>query len=321
MNRLLPIDAGSYVSSRLHGEDRVWVETNCYVDLWIELLHALDLDCGPALAFTLSVDFEGDQWQFFKPSAEDLRLLYGLDVAEMNPWRGLEHHIEEQLSMGRLLTAEVDSWYLPDTAGVSYQIEHVKTSIVPNMIDREQKRLGYFHASGYYELEGDDYAGIFGHGRDLTAILPPYVELVKFDGVKHLDDAELLRLAVELTRQHLARRPATNPVRRFRKRLEHDIDWLRSEELETFHLYAFATLRQFGSAAELTGSLCEWLAVHGEPMGDSCGEWSALAAQAKTLQFKLARLVSGREIDVEDVLDSMECGWDKAMDRLVERYA
>ena len=58
--------------------------------------------------------------------------------------------------------------------------------------------------------------------------------------------------------------PATNPVQRFAKRLEQDVDWLRAEGLETFHLYAFATLRQFGSAAELAGSLCEWLAERGE---------------------------------------------------------
>src|SRR5579872_3381278 len=98
MTALLPLDAASYQANALHDAERVWSESNCYVDLWIEVLHALDLDPVPALAFTLSVDFEGDQWQFFKFPLEDLRALYGLDVAEMNPWRGVEHHIEEQLS-------------------------------------------------------------------------------------------------------------------------------------------------------------------------------------------------------------------------------
>lgn len=321
MNRLLPIDAVSYLPSPLHSEDRVWVETNCYVDLWIELLNALDLNCLPALCCTLSVDFEGDQWQFFKFSLDDLRALYGLDVAEMNPWRGLEHHIAEQLTMGRLLTAEVDSWYLPDTAGVSYGIEHVKTSIVPNMIDGEQQRLGYFHGASYYELEGADYAGIFGHDRDLTATLPPYVELVKLDGLQRLDEPELLSVALELMRAHLARRPATNPLARFRERLQSDLEWLRGAGLTTFHQYAFATLRQFGSAAELTGSLCTWLAANGEPTSDTSREWDELAATAKTAQFQLARVVSGREIDVGAVLDTMERGWERAMGSLVDRYA
>jgi Domain of unknown function (DUF1839) len=321
MNRLLPIDAASYIPSPLHGDDRVWVETNCYIDLWIELLNALDLDCRPALCCTLSVDFEGDQWQFFKFSLDDLRALYGLEVAEMNPWRGLELHIGEQITMGRLLTAEVDSWYLPDTAGVSYHIEHVKTSIVPNMIDTEHRRLGYFHGAGYYELEGDDFGGLFGHHRDLSTVLLPYVELVKLDGLKHLDQSELLKTALELVQAHLARRPATNPLARFRERLRSDIEWLREAGLTTFHQYAFATLRQFGSAAELTGSLCAWLAASGEPSSDPGREWAELAESAKAAQFQLARVVSGREIDVDSVLETMEQQWDRAMGRLVDRYA
>jgi hypothetical protein len=144
----------------------------------------LGLDYHPALAFTLAVDFDGDQWQFFKFPPEDLRTLYGIEVAEMNPWRGLEHHIEEQLEMGRLLTAEVDSFYLPDTAGISYELAHVKTTIAPNMIDRDRRRLGYFHNSSYYELGDDDFSGLFGHGRVQPEVLPPYVELVKLDVVR-----------------------------------------------------------------------------------------------------------------------------------------
>ena len=96
MISLLPIDAASYQVSPLHAPDRVWFETNCYTDLWIEVLHTLGLDCVPALAYTLSVDFEGDQWQSYKFPLEDLRRLYGLNIAEMHSWRGLEHHVEEQ---------------------------------------------------------------------------------------------------------------------------------------------------------------------------------------------------------------------------------
>ena len=46
--------------------ERAWAETNCYVDLWVELLHALGHDPIAALPFTLAIDFEGDQWTFFK---------------------------------------------------------------------------------------------------------------------------------------------------------------------------------------------------------------------------------------------------------------
>ena len=70
----------SYRRSDLHAEDLVWVEKNCYVDVWIEVIHALGLDPFAMLPFVVAVDFEGDQWTFFKPPHDELRHLYGIDV-------------------------------------------------------------------------------------------------------------------------------------------------------------------------------------------------------------------------------------------------
>src|ERR1700753_4169491 len=61
----------------LHDPARAWPETNCYVDLWIEVLDALGLDPIACFGFTFSTDFEGDQWTFFKPSFGDIWELYG----------------------------------------------------------------------------------------------------------------------------------------------------------------------------------------------------------------------------------------------------
>jgi Domain of unknown function (DUF1839) len=318
--RLLPIEAATYVGSVLHAPDRVWRETNCYVDIWIELLHALDLEPHAALPFTVSVDFEGDQWQFFKFPLEDLRFVYGLDVAEMNPWREIEHHVEEQLDMGRFLTVEVDSWFLPDTAGVSYQIDHVKTSIIPNMIDRDARRLGYFHGAGYYEIEGPDYAGVFRLDGSAAGALPPYVELIKLDRLVRPPADDVTARAVALLAVHLARRPTSNPVSRFRERFKHDLDWLGREGLELFHGYAFATLRQFGASCELLGSFCSWLSTHGEATDDAGEDFTAVARAAKTAQFKLARLATGRDADVDPSFDAMTENWDAGMAKLVELY-
>ena len=99
---------------------------------------------------------------------------------------------------------------------------------------------------------------------------------------------KMLHAALGWVREHLTRRPTTNPVQRFAKRLEQDVDWLRAEGLDTFHLYAFVTLRQFGSSAELTGSLCEWLAERGEATAEVVADWNALASDAKSAQFQLA---------------------------------
>jgi hypothetical protein len=145
---------------------------------------------------------------------------------------------------------------------------------------------------------------------------------VKLDRVRRLDDPELLASALALVRQYVSRRPGTNPVQRFGKRLEQDLDWLRAAGLETFHEYAFATVRQFGSAAELSGSLCQWLAEHGEPTSDAGTEWIALASEAKATLFQLARLMrADRVLDLDALLGPMERRWDIAMEMLVDQYA
>lgn len=320
MIRLLPIEAATYETSALHGSDRIWQETNCYVDLWIEALHALGVDPAVALAFTLSADFDGDQWRFIKYPLEDLRRAYGLEVSEMNPWRGMEHHIAEQLEMGRWLTIEVDSYFLPDTAGTAYRSEHVKTSIVPNMIDQLERRLGYFHGAGYYELSDADFDGLLHRGGTPPGHLPPYVELVKLDQLIRLNDDDQLELARSLVSEHLARRPPSNPVHRMAARFPTDADWLTSHGMDAFHLYSFATFRQCGSTAELASTLCGWLADRGEPTIDSRDKFAELASSSKSVQFKLARLAAGRDVDVASMIQQMSVLWDEAMAPLVDRY-
>lgn len=312
MKRLLPIDAATYQRSALHGEDRVWVETNCYVDLWIEVLHAMGHDPRAALAFTLSADFDGDQWQFIKYPLEDLRRVYGLDVAELNPWRGLAFHIEQQLDEGRLITAEVDSWFLPDTAGVSYKIEHVKTSIVPNMIDVDARRLGYFHGASYYELEGSDFDGVLRVDEPSASSLPPYVERIRSLATPDLAPADV----IELMRVHYARRPSINPVARMATRFEADLPWLQAGGIDAFHQYAFATVRQCGATGELAASLCDWLTEHGVDATAARDSFHSVASSAKTMQFKLARLAAGRAVDYRALLNDIEVHWAQAMQHI-----
>ena len=78
--QLLPIEPATYRSHLLHAPDRIWLETNCYIDVWIEVLHAFGLEPLAALPFTVGQDFEGDHFTFFKFPPEDLRALFGLSV-------------------------------------------------------------------------------------------------------------------------------------------------------------------------------------------------------------------------------------------------
>ena len=88
--QLLGLDPSTYQSHPLHSSERIWTETNCYVDLWIEVLHALGQEPLASCAFVLSADFACDQWTFIKFPTEDLRELYGIDVNEMADRPSLE---------------------------------------------------------------------------------------------------------------------------------------------------------------------------------------------------------------------------------------
>src|SRR5260221_1168469 len=118
----------AYRRHRIHGEDRTWAETNCYTDLLVELVHALGHEPIAMLPFTLAIDFEGDQWTFFKPSHADIAALYGLDIQELAMWRPVIEHVADQVAVGRPVLVELDSFYLPDTAGTAHKLAPPKTT-------------------------------------------------------------------------------------------------------------------------------------------------------------------------------------------------
>ncbi len=316
--RVLDLRAGDYRPHPLHGPDQVWSETNCYVDLWIEVLHALGYDPVAGLAFTLSGDFEDPQWTFLKPPPDDLRRLWGIEVAEANLWRPLIDVAEEHLGSGRLVTVEADSWYLPDTTGVSYRLQHVKTTIVPNMVDRAARRLGYFHGAGYHELEGDDFDGAIGwEGVGAASNLAPYLEVVRLAQRHDL----AVDVAVGLARTHLGRRPATNPVTRLATHIQAALPWVVDQGLDAFHQWAFDTSRQCGANAGLAAAFADWLIDEdpGAPVGAG-DRFREVAEGAKSLQFSLARAVRGRTVDLGVHLGPMETAWDDAISTLAARY-
>jgi hypothetical protein len=151
----------SYQPHALHDQSRDWPETNCFVDLWIEVLNARKLDPVAALGVCAAMDFEGDQFTFFKIPFADLQRLYGISVHELSIFDSVEAHVCEQLSRGRLPMVEVDAFHLPDTRGVSYGLEHSKTTIGIAALDPQTRQLAYFHNAGYFALDGADFDGIF----------------------------------------------------------------------------------------------------------------------------------------------------------------
>ena len=318
--RILALDPRSYRRHAIHQEGRIWSETNCYADVWIELLHALGYEPVASLAFTLAIDFEGDQWTFFKCPLRDLYDLYGLDVQELAIWRPLAAHVEEQVALGRPVLAELDSYFLPDTAGTAYRRAHWKSTAAIVEIDLAQRRMGYFHNQGYYRLEGEDFADVL-RLRDQSdpALLPPYVEFVKLP--RRAERPPLVGGSLQLLRRHLAAVPEDNPFPRFRARLEKDLDWLLQGDLELFHQYSFANLRQYGACFELAHTYLQWLAAHGEAALEAQIEaFRAISEAAKVFQFQLARAMSKRKAPDLSPIESMGERWQHAMRGLKARY-
>lgn len=311
------LDPAAYGPHVLHGPDRDWVETNCYTDLWIEAVHGLGLDPHAMLPFTVTQDFEGDQFTFFKVPLEDLEALYGLSVQELAIYDSVEAHVAEQLARGRLVLVEVDGFHLPDTRGTSYGVTHVKTTIGIARLDPAARRMAYFHNAGFYALEGADYEALFAAA---AGPLFPYVEFAKRSRPA-LAGSALMGRSLELLRHHLARRPAGNPVTAFRADLPRHLEALAARPMGYFHLHAFNTLRQLGANFELLGSYAAWIARQAEGPADVLEACRTISATAKTLQFQLARGVAkGRFADYGAPLKRIEHAWDAAIGGLVRRY-
>jgi hypothetical protein len=300
---LFDADPASYVPHAVHSAtDRTYVETNCYADVVIELLHARGDEPLAAIGSTVRLDFEGDQWSFFKPHPGDLERLYGVDIHEMQPYRALPDQIAEQLSCGRTITVELDAWFLPDTAATSYRAEHVKTTIIPEAIDRDAEVLRYFHNAGLYELSGADYRGVFRSDG-----LPPYTELVRFDAGPRLTGEALRAEARALLARHLALRPQTNPFVRFGAALERDLPALRDGDPALYHAYAFATVRMVGSGFELLAAEVRWLlGAEADGIVAAMGE---IVDGSKLLSLKLARR---RPFDAGPVVEGLAAAWERA---------
>ncbi|UHS57649.1 DUF1839 family protein [Agrobacterium vaccinii] len=306
----------TYVPHPLHSSERMWPETNCYVDLWIELLSSSGLPPEAMLGFTLTQDFEGDQFTFFKVPLEDLEALYGIRVTELAIFDRLESHIATQLQRGRICLIEMDSFYMPDTHGTAYRREHGKTTVAINRMDVENRRLEYFHNGGYFALYGDDFSGIFQHHLG-DADLPflPYTEFAKFPEMPS-KEPDIRKVAEGLLSVHFARRSKHNPIRAFADVFPAQVAQVADRPFDFFHKYAFNTLRQFGANFELAASHLKWLGGESR-FGDAGLHALRISEVAKTVQFQLARAVARRKFDtLSTALDPAIAAWEAMMGAL-----
>ncbi len=297
----------------LHSSDSVWPNTNCYLDVWIEVLSSLGLDPVPALASAISADFIGDQWEFLKVRLEDLETLYGIRVGEYDTWRPILEHVEFQRRAGNLTIIEVDSFYLPDTRGVSYQLQHTKSSIVPVIVDPERETLTYFHNEGLHSLAGEDFRMIFGPEAAHGLVPKPYVELIRLDRLTQPSAEAIWKVFSE----HVARIAPDNPMESLNAFVLSQCGVLAERDLDYFHDFGFATTRQAGLTSMLAAAYCTRLAELEPPGGGDASADLTAAAEAfqqaseaaKKLQFQLARVASGRSPDLAPIMQTLAHSW------------
>jgi len=289
------ISPEAYRVHAMHGADRHWPQTNCYADLWIEILASLGTEPAAAFGFTVTQDFEGDQFTFFKPPLDDLEALYGLGVTELALYDDLLGHIEAQLARGRLVLIELDSFYMPETRGISYRESHGKTTLGINRLDVAAREVDYFHNDGFFQASGGDFDGLFrllpGQSRD--DVLFPYAEMVKLPATP-VDPAHLRAEALRLLARHLQRVPEANPVAAYRAVATAQAERLAERPSLAFHPYAFNTLRQLGANFELLASHLGWL---GHDFAEAEAAALRIAEGAKVAQFQLARALRQRKFE------------------------
>ena len=314
-----------YKRHALHDSERAWPETNCYVDVWIEVLSQLKLPPEAALAFTVTQDFEGDQLTFFKYPLEDLEAVYGIKVQELAIFDDVAEHIAIQIQRNRLCLVEMDSFYMPDTHGVAYGIEHGKTTVAINRLNIAAKTMEYFHNGGYFGLEGADFDGVFQKNAQDVLFLP-YTEFAKFDDLDKFDDVHgakrLHQRSLKLLAHHLARRPKHNPIAAFSGVFAVQASALTEKPEGFFHKYAFNTLRQMGANFALLADYLRWLAANGEKdLSGAIESADKIADTAKVVQFQLARAVARRKFDtLGATLEPAIAAWELTLGLLASRY-
>jgi hypothetical protein len=306
---LFDLDPAAYDADPLHDDERQYSETNCYVDCLVEYLHSAGLEPAAMLAGAVTVDYELDQWTFFKPTPGDLFRLYGIDLHEVQPYLGFPELIATRLAAGQTVMPEVDSFYLPDVVATAYRTAHVKSTVIAESIDPDARVLRYFHNTGYHELAGEDYDKLFAV-YDGDGHLPTYVELVRPGAGPVPRGEELKAVAAQLLREYLARRPAENPFVRYAAALEADLPALLAGDLD-FNAYAFHNPRMVGASFELLASHVRWLfGADGEKAAVQIDD---IVGGSKMLLFRLARQ---RAFDTGGVVGPMAEAWESAMAEL-----
>ena len=272
-------DPATYRPHAIHTGERTYLETNCFTDIISELLHARGDEPVASFGSFVRMDFENDQWTFFKP-----RPGHGAAVRRRHPRDPavprIPHQVAEQLALGRTMTIELDGWYLPDTAATSYGTGHVKTGVIAEAIDL----AGNGSATTTTRPSTSSRATTSGRLPNRGGVVAGRPAAVhRADPVRRRPGhprPELHEVARGLLRGHLDRVPPGNPFDRFADRLSADLPSLLAGDAALYHAFTFATFRMAGAGFELLASHAEWLL--GERAGPATDAMGASSKAARS---------------------------------------
>lgn len=304
-----------FIQHPLHRDESVWSNTNCYLDVWIELLHGLGHAPEPLFAAAVATTAQATQFEFLKVDHRDLEEVTGIRVGEHDIWLGLQEQVMLQLGLGNPMLIEADAFWLPDTRGVSYGQEHTKTSIVVLHADPDTRELVYLHNEGLHRLDGADFDHVLGAGRSQGIVPSPYTELISLEGLRGPQDVDAAAQTRRLLRLHAARAPQTNPVADLMEILRSRFAWLGENGMEGYHALCFETTRQLGVVSMLAAAACRHAEV--PELEPAVEAWTAVSEEAKGMQFQLARLARGRGSSaLAATMDSAVEHWAQAAEAL-----
>ncbi|MDI1297812.1 DUF1839 family protein [Methylotenera sp.] len=308
----------NFVPHVLHLSEKNFRETNCYSDLMIEIVNGLGLNPLACLGYTLAADFEGDQWTFGKPAHHDLERLYGIRIEELSLYRSLTAQLVTQVSRGAIPLLEADAFHLPDTAGIDYRNNHVKTTIGITHIDAAKNVMHYFHNATFAKLEGEDFNGVLAPlNSNNKGYLPPYCEIAKLNQVFKLSEDTLRLRAYDIAASHLRKRPTENPIKAYANAILEHQQTIAADGNDAYHAYTFVAPRQLGASHELGAQFLRWLDGENPHLLEAANAFDGIATLSKSLVLKLARVAhSGRPVDLTSILGDMSVHWEHADQQL-----
>ena len=220
----------------------------------IELLHACGYEPIAAFGHLVRMDFEGDQWTFFKPPPEDLESLFG----DRHPRdAALPAAARADRRAARSAVARSSSSSTPGTCPTRRPRATAQSTSRPRSPPMRStptaRRCGTSTAPACSSSAARTTAACSGSAEFSDDVLPPYTELVRFDAGPRLRGRRAARAPPStLLRRHLDQAPARQPVRAVRAAARTGAAGAaRAAGSSDYHAYAFATVRMAGSAFEI----------------------------------------------------------------------